>query len=886
MWRTVRLYCRNGHYYRQIHNLGQFKCAQHAADFDARANQWPCCGKPRYNPGCVPADHNTHAFRYEEKHSVYGMPEPLLAKFRGGPGVVGNVVHRFDRDEHERLNPYRPNGYTLKKPRVKKRSFDGETPRPAQRARRQADVIPQSDSGEDDPFRSSGNPDALAADAGTGPSDPDFEQSGQTLGFRQGDGDDDDPISPPADSADDGTGTGILDSPSEPEFEQSDVRPQSDSSDDDSLIPNDDFSDNEGGEQPGKLGDPPTGPMSRLRSMFRRDDGKKTAEQPKDPPSEDVPETRRGISSWFNWGRKGTDAEQESLGRNEEEEERLRLERQALEEERKELEQDQRYAEEDREAIKVESARTGDLRRSYEEKFAESERLQKDLQEKQKEAETLQQLYEDKLSELQQDETKLTRRDAELTEIHEQIKARYGTVEALSEQIQQRRKDLEQLSREISSLELNENILLQNKEELTRELTKLKKKIPRAHDAIKELQGKYKRREAELEGQIREKQRELEALTRDLGTIETLRTTLAQVREEHKALEQQKGRHEADIERLSQQKEASDTSASQAKQRSDEQEREIISLKDKIKSLTGQHKAEIKRLSREKDASDTSASRAKQRSEEREREIISLKAEIDGLTGQYEADIERLSQQKEASDTSASQAKQRSDEQEREIISLKDKIKSLTGQHEAEIKRLSREKDAFDKKASRAKQRSDKQEREIISLKDEIDRLTDELKKGETDWQDKKQTFEDQIAQKTAEIEELKSKLVEKEAAVKDLEELLQDQGKIYETFHDLLDQEIVVDFIPTLVYLRGKKGYEKTLLTNLFDIFMDKEQGRFYTGKDDFETVIRNIIELFQLDPAESIKMGKKPFFKIWYDRYRGKIQGTWREKKQEPEP
>ena len=122
MWQDIPLYCHNGHYYRQIHNLGQFKCTQHAADFNERANQWPCCGKPRYNPGCVPADHNTHTFRYGEKHSVHGMPEALLAMFRNGPGVVGNVIHRFDRDEDERLNPYLSNGYTLKKPRVEKRA--------------------------------------------------------------------------------------------------------------------------------------------------------------------------------------------------------------------------------------------------------------------------------------------------------------------------------------------------------------------------------------------------------------------------------------------------------------------------------------------------------------------------------------------------------------------------------------------------------------------------------------------------------------------------------------------------------------------------------------------------------------------------------------------
>jgi len=130
MWKEIPLYCRNGHYYRQIDNLGQWKCKQHATDFNPRSNQWPCCGKPRHNIGCVPADHNTKDFRYTTDHNVYGMPAQLYQLFRRGPGAQNGVLIRFNVQESERLNPYLPNGLTLKR-----RGPVLYSPKPPQQAR-------------------------------------------------------------------------------------------------------------------------------------------------------------------------------------------------------------------------------------------------------------------------------------------------------------------------------------------------------------------------------------------------------------------------------------------------------------------------------------------------------------------------------------------------------------------------------------------------------------------------------------------------------------------------------------------------------------------------------------------------------------------------------
>ena len=707
MWQDIPLYCHNGHYYRQIHNLGQFKCTQHAADFNERANQWPCCGKPHYNPGCVPADHNTHTFRYEKKHSVHGMPEELLAMFRNGPGVVGNVIHRFDRDEDERLNPYLSNGYTLKKPRVEKRPFKGETLRrlsPAQPMRR-LDVRPQSGSREDDSLSSSDNPvdDDDDDGAGTGFRTPDFGQSGelqpplgvatpfdevrQMRGFTQGDA-----------------------SPARP-VRQPDVRPQTDSREDD---------DDDGDEQPGESQDQPTGLISRLVSRFRGDGAKK---QPEAPRLEGDPKTRKGMASWSSpW--RPTPAEQESS----------RLNQEALEERQREFE---RRVEREEGNIKVgfaeieeEAERVGALTDQLQSEIAEAKRLQKKSQAELGEAETLRKTYNDAIADLEQRETNLTKRDEGLTAIHKQIEEQFGTVELLTKDIELRRGELEQLNTRIGSLELDVFSLEADKREVER-LQGLKTRVT---VATKDLHGRYEQKEAKLKVQISEKQRELEDLTKDLGTIETLQSTLGQVRGERKTLKQQK------------------------------------------EQLTEQHKAETKKLSQERDASDTRALQAEQRSNEQKKEIDRLNADIAELTKQ--------------------------------------------------------------------------------------------LKESETGWQGEKELFELEIAQKSADIEELTRKVEKKKSVVKDLEELLQDQKKNFNAFHELLDQEIVVDFIPSLAYLRTGKKNEYSFLSDLFTIFMD-EGRQIYTEEEDFATVLGNIIRLFQLDEPQIKKMEEKSFFKIWYDKY-----------------
>jgi len=120
LWGRVSLYCRNGHYYRQVNNLGQFKCFQHAAPYDRRKRKWPCCGKDSpSDPGCVPADHNTHDFFYTREHDVLDMPLSLLKMFENGPGVEGSVIHRFDETKHNEMNPFETNGYTNKIKRQK-----------------------------------------------------------------------------------------------------------------------------------------------------------------------------------------------------------------------------------------------------------------------------------------------------------------------------------------------------------------------------------------------------------------------------------------------------------------------------------------------------------------------------------------------------------------------------------------------------------------------------------------------------------------------------------------------------------------------------------------------------------------------------------------------
>jgi hypothetical protein len=116
LWREVPLRCRYGHDYLEIHNLGQWRCSQHAAPYSQKERRWPCCGRSEYERGCVPADHNVHDRNFNDSHSFPVPLDNVMKQLPSGPGVdrERKYIHRYDRAAHDRLYPYVSNGYMLK----------------------------------------------------------------------------------------------------------------------------------------------------------------------------------------------------------------------------------------------------------------------------------------------------------------------------------------------------------------------------------------------------------------------------------------------------------------------------------------------------------------------------------------------------------------------------------------------------------------------------------------------------------------------------------------------------------------------------------------------------------------------------------------------------
>ena len=456
--------------------------------------------------------------------------------FRNGPGVVGNVIHRFDRDEDERLNPYLSNGYTLKKPRVEKRTL-GETP--PNRSRPTKRVQPDVTQGDDSRV---GN---LPISDGAGTGVPDFKPSGE--------------LEPKVD----GGPLNILRQTRTPPLQSNVGKGDSER------------------QKPGLL--------TRFRTNWGKGrpkgDSSKLAET---PISGETAEPRKGMASWLrSW--RASPTEKESL----------RLDQEALEEEQRAFERRVKKEEGNIEAgfaeIEKEAERVGALKDQRQSEIAESKRLQKKLQVELGEAEKLQKRYEDALKNVEQRETNLTERDEGLTAIHEQIQAQFGTVDSLREKIEEREMELNQLNSYISSLNLDKEFLERDNSTLERTRASLRKGIKSAQKAAKELQQKNRKGQELLEKQIGEKQREFDGLQADLGTIETLRNELAQSeddgreRDEAHALEitrlTQKHSREADRWQI-----AKETFEQEIVQKSTEiktLETKLAKKKERVKRLTG-----------------------------------------------------------------------------------------------------------------------------------------------------------------------------------------------------------------------------------------------------------------------------------------------------------
>jgi hypothetical protein len=133
LWREVPLKCKNGHWYKEINNLGQWRCTQHACqDYDYSKGEWPCCRKTGVTEaGCIPADHNCTRWPFTAAHTL-GVADAIdpgvLKLIPEGPGVtrgiteiagvriLGGTVTRYDEAASERKNPFDPDGW----PKVRK----------------------------------------------------------------------------------------------------------------------------------------------------------------------------------------------------------------------------------------------------------------------------------------------------------------------------------------------------------------------------------------------------------------------------------------------------------------------------------------------------------------------------------------------------------------------------------------------------------------------------------------------------------------------------------------------------------------------------------------------------------------------------------------------
>lgn len=75
-WYGTKLFCVKCHLeYRMLTSMGKWECAQHACHAVVNAEHtdvyWPCCGRTYMEaPGCVPADHTTHALPYAYVHDI------------------------------------------------------------------------------------------------------------------------------------------------------------------------------------------------------------------------------------------------------------------------------------------------------------------------------------------------------------------------------------------------------------------------------------------------------------------------------------------------------------------------------------------------------------------------------------------------------------------------------------------------------------------------------------------------------------------------------------------------------------------------------------------------------------------------------------------------
>jgi len=121
LWREAPLRCRYGHYYFEFDNLGRWDCMQHAAEYAYLDRRWPCCGARNVaSDGCVPADHTTRDYNFGRVHDIHVPSTRIMDQLLPGSGVVRgegedkNRIIRFDERAHDRLNPFDPDGYTLK----------------------------------------------------------------------------------------------------------------------------------------------------------------------------------------------------------------------------------------------------------------------------------------------------------------------------------------------------------------------------------------------------------------------------------------------------------------------------------------------------------------------------------------------------------------------------------------------------------------------------------------------------------------------------------------------------------------------------------------------------------------------------------------------------
>lgn len=107
-WSSLDQMCgRCGQHYKEIENIGSWRCKQHAREWNSftngtfyGANAWDCCGSKfhennsEYARACVPSDHNRLDFGYEKpendvviprvflKYLVHMRPEALLDEER------------------------------------------------------------------------------------------------------------------------------------------------------------------------------------------------------------------------------------------------------------------------------------------------------------------------------------------------------------------------------------------------------------------------------------------------------------------------------------------------------------------------------------------------------------------------------------------------------------------------------------------------------------------------------------------------------------------------------------------------------------------------------------------------------------------------------------